>query len=130
MSIKSTAQAAARAAFAAAKAGEVLVVIRLKLLPTVGEYDPATDTTPTAWGFDKADVDALEFDDVEGQRNAEPEERMHSFLVLGDSMVADDTTRLRGEQEGEIVTADGLTWHVKAVETDPTGTVWIFNCRR
>lgn len=131
MSILTAARAAARTAFATAKAGEVLTTCRVRLLPSAGAYNPTTDTTATVWGFDKAEVDALRFDDKEAQEQdaGGPESRMLTFLVLGEAMAQPDTTLVDGEQEG-LIDEGGRTWHVTFVETDPTKTVWLFQCRR
>lgn len=124
-SIRATARKATRAAFAAA--GDALISATLKLQPTVGAYDPATDTQPTTWGFN-ATLKALEFDDVEEKRDSNPEDRMRVFLFKGEDLVAAGA-ELRGEQEGEIV-VDAAKWNVVKTETDPTGSVWMFYCRR
>jgi hypothetical protein len=123
-SIRATARAAARKGFAAA--GDALVRPTLRLLPVLGAYDPATDTTPTTWGFEQ-ELDALEYDDVEEQAEG-PEKRLRSFLFLGEFLVVGGQP-IRGEQEGEIELA-GLIYAIKTTETDPTGTVWIFGCEQ
>jgi hypothetical protein len=123
-SIRATARAAARKGFAAA--GDALVRPKLRLLPALGPYDPATDTTPTTWGFEQ-ELDAVEYDDVEEQADG-PEIRLRSFLFLGEFLVKDGQP-IRGQQDGEIELA-GLVYSIKTTETDPTGTVWIFGCEQ
>lgn len=121
--LKATARKAAKTAWKLAKENELLATATLKLGATVGEYDPVTDTHPTTWAFNKA-LDTLQFDATEEKSDDEPiEKRLQAFLFLGEEM-----TDLRGEQEGEIVTATE-TWQIVKTETDPTATVWIFYCR-
>lgn len=121
--IKATARRAARMAFKLAKENELLATVTLRLGATVGEYDPVTDTHPTTWAFDRA-LNTLQYDATEEKSDDEPiEKRLQAFLFLGEEM-AD----IRGEQEGEIVTATE-TWQIVKTENDPTATVWVFYCR-
>lgn len=125
-SIRATARAAARKAFDAA--GDVLIDATVRLQPTAGAYDAATDSAAVSWGFTKA-TKALEFDDKENERPDAPEERVRAFLFLGEHLTTEAGVELRGEQEGEIE-AGGLLFTVDSAETDPTGTVWIFYCHQ
>lgn len=89
-----------------------------------GVYDPVTETTTGAtWDFAKP-VKALAYDDSEEAGDG-PEKRLQCFLVLASALEG-----IRGEQEAEIVTADGRIWKTDKAETDPAGAIWIFTCEK
>ncbi len=112
-----SAQAAAGAAQAFAAAGDALTTATVRLVPTKGAYDPATDSTPITWEQDTDDVSCLAYDDV-----IEEARRVRSFIFLGTSITATNPGA------GGIIIEGGVNHEIYAVESDPTKAIWIFHC--
>ena len=100
----------------------------VRLGPTPGAYDPATDTTSgDSWAIEGTDIDALKYDD-ENQREDQPlEAKMATFLVdINDLPGATDATL---QQDG-TVTENGVEWECYRAEIDPSKSIVQLHCRR
>lgn len=121
MNIPAIARKAAAAAFAVA--GSVLTAATLKLNPTDGAYDSATDTT----AITTTDVaDRFLFWDPEEQGNGDKPEKQSKMMMVRDAQLPGGATIT---QEA-TVTMGGETWNVNLVVTDPAGAIHILTLSR
>jgi len=104
----------------------------IRMKPTQGAYDPATDASSTTWSHEIT-CDLLQYDDADERDQAAIDATMAVFLVsiqdLSAATASDPIQDLLNE-DAEVAITGAETWEVYRAEFDPSQSVGMLYCRR
>ncbi len=91
----------------------------VRLDPTLGAYNSATDSTPITWGVNLP-VDVFPYEDAEERKILPADVRQKTFLLNPNDFAPGQQFHQTGEVE-----LDGETWQIYGVSVAPSGAVAI-----
>lgn len=111
--------------------------VTLKLGPTMGAYDPATDTRGvTSWEFDSSAVSGLvlkglPYDDEKERKDQPIEARMKTWLFSLDDIAGIEEIDLdaTGELTDATDASNPFVWNIYRTEVDPSRSIVMFYCQ-